>query len=353
MKKKSPFSGKDLRQIKKFGLTSDDVGKQLATYSRGSNFLKLNRPCTINDGIISVNKAAGNKLIGIFEKEAGKFKLIKFVPASGAASRMFAGWFSALKAGEFASSTLNKSFLRNLYKFPFYYLIKKNKRTSKLIEQKNIRALLNYILNKKGLNLGGLPKALIPFHRYDSADVRTSLEEHLFEAAQYVRSADDTCHLHFTIPQEHKKDISKKIKDVMPGYERLCRVKYSVSTSVQLPSTNMPAVDENNLLLRDAGGNLIFRPGGHGALLKNLQNLDADFIFIKNIDNVVPEKLLKKFFPIKKCWEEWHCSFNRKYLLFCAGLKMRKLMPEKLMESKNIVHGGSIKYSPAICQRNH
>jgi hypothetical protein len=300
MVKKLLFSEKDLRQINKSGLTPGDVEKQLATYRHGYNYLKLNRPCAINDGILSIKKAAMDELIKLYDREAGKFKLLKFVPASGAASRMFAEWFSALEDGGFDTPALNPSFLRNVKKYPFYSLIKQNKSASEFIEQKNIKSLLDYILSSKGLNFGWLPKALIPFHLYSAGEARTALEEHLFEAAQYICGAGDVCHMHFTISQEHKKDIAEKIKAVKSEYENLCRVKYKISLSVQSSSTNMLAVDENNLPLRDTSGNLIFRPGGHGALLTNLQNLDADFIFIKNIDNIVPEKLLKKILPYKK-----------------------------------------------------
>jgi hypothetical protein len=187
-----------------------------------------------------------------------------------------------------------------LKKYPFYSLIKKNKLASEFIRQKNIKSLLDYILSAKGLNFGSLPKALIPFHFYRSGEARTALEEHLFEAAQYVRGAGDVCHLHFTISQEHKNDVAEKYRTVKSDYENLCRIKYKISSSIQSPSTNMLAVDENNLPLRSASGNLVFRPGGHGALLTNLQKLDADFIFIKNIDNSVPEKLLRKILPYKK-----------------------------------------------------
>jgi hypothetical protein len=300
MKELNLFTQNDLRRIKKLGLTSRDLEKQMESYRHGSNYLKLNRPCAINDGILSIQKSARDELIKLYDREEGKFKLLKFVPASGAASRMFAEWFLALESGGFGSSALNQSFLRNLKKYPFYFLIKQNKRASEFIEQKNVKSLLDYILSSKGLNFGWLPKALIPFHLYSAGEARTALEEHLFEAAQYVRSIDNVCHLHFTISQEHKKDVADKIKAIKSKYENLCRIKYKISSYVQLPSTNMLAVDENNLPLRDAAGNLISRPGGHGSLLTNLQNLDADFIFIKNIDNIVPEKILRKILSYKK-----------------------------------------------------
>ena len=300
MKELNLFTQNDFRRIKKSGLTPRDVVKQIESYHHGPNYLKLNRPCAIDDGILSIQKSAMDELVKFYEREAGKYKLLKFVPASGAASRMFAEWFSALEKDGFGSRALNQSFLRNLKKYPFYFLIKKNKRSSEFIEQKNIKNLLDYILSAKGLNFGWLPKALIPFHLYQEGEARTALEEHLFEAAQYVRSAGDVCHLHFTISQEHKKDVAEKIKAVKSKYEDFYRIKYKISLSVQSPSTNMLAVDENNLPLRDNAGNLIFRPGGHGSLLTNLQNLDADFIFIKNIDNIAPEKRLKKIIPYKK-----------------------------------------------------
>jgi hypothetical protein len=300
MKKAILFSEKDLRQINKLGLTPHDVEEQMATYRHGSNYLKLNRPCAINDGILSIKKATMDELIKLYDREAGKLKLLKFVPASGAASRMFAEWFSALEKGGFNSPLLDQSFLRALKKYPFYSLLKQNKHASQLINHKNIKSLLDYILSANGLNYGWLPKALIPFHLYQAGEARTALEEHLFEAAQYISDAGGVCHLHFTISEEHKKDVTKKIKAVKSKYEKLCRIKYKISSSVQSPSTNILAVDENNRPLRDAMGNLIFRPGGHGSLLKNLQNLDSDLVFIKNIDNIVPEKLLKKILPYKK-----------------------------------------------------
>jgi hypothetical protein len=335
MKKTIIFSEKDLRQINKLGLTPRDVEKQLAIYRHGSNYLKLNRPCAINDGILSINKAAMNELIRLYDKEAGKFKLLKFVPASGAASRMFAEWFSAIEKGGFDSPVLNQSFLRDLKKYPFYSLLKQNKRPSEFIEQKNIKSLLDYILSANGLNYGWLPKALIPFHLYPAGEARTALEEHLFEAALYICSSGDVCHLHFTISEEHKKDVTKKIKAVKSKYENLCRIKYKISSSVQSPSTNMLAVDENNLPLRDARGNLIFRPGGHGSLLKNLQNLDADFIFIKNIDNVVLEKRLKKIIPYKKMLGGLALQIQQENFSILRQIKKNELDSAQIEKIKN------------------
>jgi hypothetical protein len=335
MKELNLFTQNDLRRIKKLGLTPLDAEKQMESYRHGSNYLNLNRPCAINDGILSIQKTEMDELIKLYEREAGKFKLLKFVPASGAASRMFAEWFSALEKDGFGSPSLNQSFLRNLKKYPFYSLIKQNKRASEFIEKKNIKGLLDYILSAKGLNFGWLPKALIPFHLYSAGEARTALEEHLFEAVQYVRGAGDVCHLHFTISQEHKKDVAEKIKAVKSAYKNLCRIKYKISLSVQSSATNMLAVDENNLLLRDAAGNLIFRPGGHGSLLTNLQNLDADFIFIKNIDNIVPEKLLRKILPYKKMLGGLALQIQQEIFAVLRQMENNEIDSKQIDEIKN------------------
>lgn len=328
------FSPRDIQQIERSGLDLNAVKKQLDMYRQGSTFFKLNRPCTISDGILSFTPAQRKKLISFYEDESEKYKLIKFVPASGAASRMFSEWFSAMEAGGFNSSSLTQSFLSNFKKYPFYSLIKQNKSASEFIKQKNIRSLLDYVLSAKGLNFGWLPKALIPFHLYHAEDARTALEEHLFEAAQYIRGAGDICNLHFTISQEHKKDVNKKIKSVKSKYENLGRIKYKISYSVQSPATNMLAVDENNLPLRDAAGNIIFRPGGHGSLLTNLQNLDADFIFIKNVDNIAPEKLLKKILPYKKMLGGLALQIQREIFAILRQLENNEINSRQIEEIK-------------------
>ena len=150
-----------------------------------------------------------------------------------------------------------------------------------MIEQKNIKGLINYILSAKGLNYGLMPKALIPFHLYSEKNARTALEEHLFEAAKYVSRPGDICNIHFTISPEHKNNIYEKIKAAKSRYENLGQIKYKISLSVQSPATNIMAVDEKNLPLRDKNGDIILRPGGHGTLLGNLNKFNADFIFIR------------------------------------------------------------------------
>jgi hypothetical protein len=294
------FSPEDIRQIENHGLQRSDVEDHLLRYRRGANFLKLNRPCDLADGILSLTATQRNRLIRKFENEAANFRLLKFVPASGAASRMFADWFAAADQGRSGAPPLDRSILRDLKKMPFHSLIANNDYGHILLRQKNIVALLDFILLPSGLNYGSLPKALIPFHSYGKREKRTALEEHLYEGARYLRNAGDICRLHFTVSQEHVHAIEERIKDMRKRFERLMDVCYEIDLSIQSKATDILAVDEKNRPVRDGRGRLIFRPGGHGALLQNLNDLEADFIFVKNIDNIVPAPFLETIVPFKK-----------------------------------------------------
>lgn len=300
MKKLYSFTKNDIEQIKALGLVPSDVHKQLEAYRRGSNYLKLIRPCVPNDGIRSFTTAERNGLINLYDAEAARYKILKFVPASGAASRMFTDWFAAAGQGGFGNAGLDRSFFADLKKMPFISLLQKDDTIRLMLKQKNVKTVLEYILLSTGLHFGWLPKALIPFHAYSSGTVRTALEEHLGEAADIMTNDEGICRLHFTISAEHAKAVKTLLRLVIPEYEKNCHVRFKVNLSVQSPATNIVAVDENNLPFRDDNGCLVFRPGGHGALLANLQKLNADIIFIKNIDNIAPDALQKKILPYKK-----------------------------------------------------
>lgn len=300
MKNNLSLSKKDFEQIKSLGLSKRDVEKQLAVYAQGPRCLKLNRPCMVGDGILSVTSAGRKLLIRHFEAEAARHRLVKFVPASGAASRMFSSWFDAFQQGGFESVSDELAFYRNLKRMPFAALLKKHETARHHLEQKNTADLLSHILTGTGLHYGWLPKALIHFHVYPGGEIRTSLEEHLVEAASYIRDATGRCHIHLTLSEEHIPKVQAKLREVQNRFEHDFQVRMKVGHSVQSPATNIIAVNEDLTPFRDGEGRLVFRPGGHGALLKNLAALDADFIFVKNIDNVVPHDLLQKILPYKK-----------------------------------------------------
>jgi len=294
------FSKKDIEQITSMGLSNPDVERQLAIYSQGPRYLQLERPCTVGDGIRAVSSSQRKKLIQYYDTESDQCKILKFVPASGAASRMFADWFAAAEKGSFGSAGLDRAFFADLKKMPFISILQKDKSAHQSIRQKDIGAILDYILLPNGLRFGWLPKALIPFHAYRNGEVRTAFEEHFGEAASFTTGTGRVCRLHFTVSDEHVRDVKALMKLIVPLYKKHCQVRFRVDLSVQSPATNILAVDEKNLPLRDETGSLVFRPGGHGALIQNLQNMDADLIFIKNIDNIVPDVLQKKILPYKK-----------------------------------------------------
>ncbi len=294
------FNAQDLRRIRALGLRPSDVKKQLEAYRRGLSFLTLVRPCVPGDGIRSLTPAERRRLIRLYDAEATGCKMVKFVPASGAASRMFAGWYAAADRGTFGNDGLDRSFFRDLGRMPFISLLKQNEHTRRMLRKKDVRAVLQSILLPSGLNYGGLPKALLSFHAYRGGEVRTALEEHLREAADLIADRRKVCQLHVTVSAEHAQPVKSFLRLSIPRLEESCGVRFRVELSVQSPSTSIVAADGQSRPFRDEDGCLVFRPGGHGALLQNLQRIDADFIFVKNIDNIPPESLHKKILPYKK-----------------------------------------------------
>ena len=297
---KNLFNAHDLRRIRSLGLRPSDVKKQLKGYRRGFSFLTLVRPCVPGDGIQSLSPAERRRLIRLYDAEASGCKMVKFVPASGAASRMFALWYAASERGTFGSVELDRSFFRDLRQMPFYPFLKQSDSTRRMIRRRDVRSVLQSILFPSGLDFGGLPKALIPFHAYRSGEVRTALEEHLREAADLITDGRGVCRLHFTVSAGHVKPVKTFLQSCVPRLEESRGVRFRVDLSVQSPSTSIVAADGHHRPFRDEEGGLVFRPGGHGALLQNLQRIDADLIFVKNIDNIPPEFLQKKILPCKK-----------------------------------------------------
>ena len=328
--KKYSFSKRDIEQIKALDLTPSHVHKQMELYRRGSTCLKLIRPCIPGDGIRSMTVIERRRLIKFYEASVARHKILKFVPASGAASRMFADWYAAAKQGGFGHDGLDRSFLNDLSHLPFISMIKNDDAACRMLRQKNVRSLLDYILSDEGLHFGRLPKALIPFHAYRKGDVRTALEEHLVEAASFMVNAGGVCRLHLTVSTEHVKAVRTFLKSIIPLYEKRCRVRFKIELSVQSPATNILAVDEKNLPFRDEEGRLIFRPGGHGALLENLQALDADLIFVKNIDNIAPEKLQTKILPYKKMLGGLALELQASVFTMLRGLEKRRISAGEL-----------------------
>lgn len=291
------LSPKDLEQIEMKGISEQQIEKQLEEFKTGFPFLKLDAAASIGNGIIATSAEDVKIYTEAWNtyKAEGK-KIVKFVPASGAASRMFKNMFAFLTADyDVPATDFEKTFFDNVVKFAFYpalnAMCEKNegKNIETLMGEGNYKAVVANLLEAKGLNYGQLPKGLLLFHSYEDG-ARTPLEEHLVEGALYADSKG-MVHIHYTVSPEHRALFEKKVADTKEKYEKAYNVKYDITFSEQKPSTDTIAVNPDDTPFRNADGSLLFRPGGHGALIENLNEIPADVVFIKNIDNVVPDRL--------------------------------------------------------------
>lgn len=284
------FNNKDLEQIAGRGSNVESVYTQLKYFEEGFPYLELEKAATVGDGIIRLEEEAAEQKTVEFDRQIREkgLSLLKFVPASGAASRMFKSLFTFLDTGRADSSV--EEFFAGLGKFAFYNSLKQLLATDGIdIESADRKTIAEYFLTDKGLGYGTLPKGLLEFHHAEPRP-RTPLEEHLVEAALYAGSGGASL-LHFTVSPEHRDKFEKLVVERLPHYESAYETKFYISFSEQHPSTDTISVNPDNTPFREADGSLLFRPAGHGALLANLGELDADIIFIKNIDNVVPDSL--------------------------------------------------------------
>lgn len=300
------FSSKDLQQIKEKGISIEQIGKQIHNFLAGFPYIQLAKPATPGDGIFLFSEEEADQYISIFQQGIGDYQVIKFVPASGAATRMFKHLFEFAKTfvpnpegihTYLQSQDVNSVhyFMTHINRIAFYHVLENrlsmdHSSVKNLIKEWRLTKLIDYILTDNGLNYGNLPKGLLLFHQYPEG-ARTAAEEHLVEAAHYAKNRNLVSRIHFTISPEHLSRFQELFNRVIHGYEAHFGVHFEITFSEQLPSTDTIAVDEQNQPFRTSTGTLLFRPGGHGSLLYNLQRLDADLIFIKNIDNIVPDRL--------------------------------------------------------------
>lgn len=278
-------------------MTEKQIEAQLRRFANGFPHIKICAAAIMGHGIRRMSERTAYAMAAFWDeyRESGK-KVMKFVPASGAASRMFKELYAFMSAPrDTPTADVEKSFFAGIWSFPFFdalddaCIANDGEDTLALMESGRYKNIIANLLEAKGLNYGALPKALLLFHDYPEG-ARTAMEEHLAEGAQYAQNRDGTVSLHFTVSPEHLPLFAKFAKKKKGRYERRFGVKYDISFSVQEPHTDTIAVDGANVPLRDGAGRLVFRPGGHGALIENLNRLDCDVVFIKNIDNVSPEK---------------------------------------------------------------
>lgn len=348
------FSPKDLEQISEKGISQSQIERQLDEFKTGFPYLKLEAAAGVGNGIQAIPADAISKYIDLWNQyKMGDKKILKFVPASGAASRMFKNLFAFLSAEYDAPETdFEKTFFSNIEKFAFYKVLdkvckeKENCNIHELIDKGCYKTVVDYLLNDKGLGYGQLPKGLLLFHKYDETQ-RTPLEEHLVEGALYA-NCNGEVHLHYTVSPEHKELFETCVNHVKGEYESKFNVRYCVSFSVQKPSTDTIAVNPDNTPFRNADGSLLFRPGGHGALIENLNDVDADIVFIKNIDNVVLDKFKEDTVTYKQVLAGVLVSLQTKAFGYLRLLESGKYDDDKLKEIVSFLEQELCCHKPGI-----
>ena len=297
------LSEKDLAQIKDRNVTEEQVERQVAQLKRGTAYVKLVRPATIGDGILRMSPDQVNAMCQAFDEDKEYYQFTKFVPASGAASRMFKDLFTFVENGE--ETKFTEIFFAHIHCFAFADDLDKacqklyGMSIDTMLENGRKVEVVKALLLEDGLGYGKLPKALLKFHHYEGFD-RLALEEHLVEAARYATDNGGVARLHFTVSTEHEKPFLETINRLKENYEQKYGVQYDITYSFQKPSTDTVAIDANGELFRESDGKLLFRPGGHGALIENLNDLKQEIVFIKNIDNIVPESKAETTITFKK-----------------------------------------------------
>jgi hypothetical protein len=333
------FNEQDAIQLSKKGINSDYLQWQLEMFHNGAQFISLKRAASLKDGIIQLSETDINKYINIFESSKNISKM-KFVPASGAASRMFKSLFEFIEdiysSFPGTSNDFIDLFFNNISKFAFYDDLKKSiNRTGKtfetLIDERKFNEILACLLEKKGMNYGQLPKGLLHFHKYKES-IRTPFEEHMVEGALYAATDLDEVRINYTISPEHQEGFKNLLEKKKGDYESEFGVIYYITFSVQKTSTDTMAVDENNKPFRNNDQSILFRPGGHGALLENLNELKNDIIFIKNIDNVVTQSYVKTTVIYKKALAGLLLDIRNKVFQVLEELDSGQLHQKRLVE---------------------
>ena len=306
-----------IMQIIDSKVPEEEIISQIGFFENGIPFLKLKRPCTPGDGINIIQENKFARLTDLFSNAAQYGRTMKFVPASGAASRMFKPLLSltnsnddinkaTLAAGVAKGSSDHEfamKFIHSIDRFAFYDELKsvlsnQGFNIDNLIADGTYREIINAMLTEQGLNYANLPKGLIKFHKYPHHS-RTPFEEHIVEAISYCLDRDGNARIHFTVSPDHQQAIEDHLEQIRPFYEKE-GLSLNISLSFQECATNTIAVDINNEAFRAENDDLVFRPGGHGALIENLNNLNGDIIFLKNIDNVLPDRLKPETYRFKR-----------------------------------------------------
>lgn len=334
------LNNQDRKTLSEKGITEVQLSEQLNCFKTGFPFLKIIDAAEIGYGIIKVDSKESAYYLHQWDEYLQKkdANILKFVPASGAASRMFKDLFEFLESNDDNPTNSSvKNFFNEIEKFAFFNLLnekcKANSRyfISELISKGDYKAVVKNLLSEEGLNYGFLPKGLLLFHSYPD-EKRTSAKEHLIEGALYATNKNKLSNIHFTVSKEHKLLFEQHISEFVKEYEKKYGVSYTISFSEQKPSTDTIAVDKDNKPFREEDGELVFRPGGHGALIENLNDINTDIVFIKNIDNVVPDSLKKPTVEYKKIIAGILVELQKQTFDYLKELEQDSISNEKLLE---------------------
>ncbi len=353
---------KDIQQLKDHGLTIEKVFRQIETFSLGIPFVELVTAASVGNGIEVISPDNQQKLITFYEDRKDSLDIVKFIPASGAATRMFKFLFqfleeynpeeetlnSYLKKGEYEMSSV---FFNSMRDFPFLSSVRKKIRENYPDFKHGTKGLRSYLFVKtmlevEGLNFANLPKGLIPFHKYRKYST-TAFEEHLYETAFYA-SVNENVYLHFTFSEKHVPFFKEEFEIVNNRVSKKTKTKIHISYSFQKKETDTIAVNKDNTLYRNDSKELVFRPSGHGALMENLNEVDADIIFIKNIDNVAAEEFVEEIAFHKKVLAGKLLWIQEKVFTYLKQVLKEEVSQEKISEIKSFLWNElNIKESPS------
>lgn len=363
------FKEEDIQQIEAKDLNLDSVKKQIKLFKNGIPFTHISEAATIDNGIMPLNTDVINKYVALFEAKKDDMSLLKFVPASGAATRMFKFLFQFINQynseEQSLNSYINKNKLKDLSlfmvgmeKFPFYRAVlevlnSKGIDFETLSTQEKVWHFAKAMLDDNQLDFGNQPKGLLPFHEYKKNHISTAFEEHLYEAALYA-SSNGLAKLHFTVSEVHETKFIEEFQNIKENIEQNTGVTFQISFSYQQQSTDTIAVTLNNKPFRETDGSILFRPSGHGALLKNLNTLDADIIFVKNIDNVVVYKYKEEVAKYKKVLAGILIELQSKTYEYLHDLDSEEVTEGNIAAIENfLTHKLSIKISDEYKKYSH
>lgn len=345
------LNAQDLEQLQRKGISESVINDQLNSFKTGFPFLKIEAAASIAKGILPITSEDIKYYSAVWAYYLkGNCEITKFVPASGAASRMFKDLFEFTEATySVPTNDFEKKFFAHIEKFAFYADLNSacaslyQKEIPQLIANGQYKEVVTALLSADGLNYGNLPKGLLKFH-FSAQSPRTPMEEHLVEGALYAANSSKLVKVHFTVSPEHRPIFEALVKEKANFYETAFDVKYDISFSEQKSSTDTVAADADNQPFRE-NGKIVFRPGGHGALIENLNDIEADVIFVKNIDNVVPDNFKAATVDYKKVIAGVLVELQSKVFNYLTKLDSGKYSHNELLE---IIHF----LQTELCTRN-